>query len=242
MEMLNANNTKKDALENHPAASPVNLMGDTYEELPQSLRPDPNKIQLTALGLAAELTEKHVQVGETMVKVKPTVPYEALLENVQWAVNYICDDRPFISAPLQHLVTELSILRVYTNIDCVQFDHPAFLANRVYEFYDIVEAHDGFDKIKNLISKKQLAFYYKVLTETIDSLMAYRNSAAGVIERLSFMAKKDGDDMTATLAMLKDESEMGAAYRLLNITDGGAEAAQISEILQQFAGGATSEE
>lgn len=175
------------------------------------------KVTIAEIGISDFSAEKQVQVGGAFIKVRTLIPYEKLLKMIQWGIDLIIDDRPYIATALEHIVTEMSILHAYTNIDCSLFNTTDFSADDIYETYDILEAHDCFGKVAAQIDKKQLAFYRKIMHDSIRSIIDYRNSAAGVLERLQQAAKKDAGDMDRINNILQDEKQIGVAYRLLNM-------------------------
>lgn len=175
------------------------------------------KVTIADIGVADFSAEKSVQIGAAFVTVRTQIPYERLLDMIQWGIDLIIDDRPYIATALEHIVTELSILHAYTDITCSLFDVESPDAKDIYEVYDILKQHDAFSKVAAQIDADQLAFYRKILHDSVRSIIDYRNSAAGVLERLQRFASEDAGNMEKLNGMLADEKQMGVAYRLLNM-------------------------
>lgn len=193
----------------------------------------PNKkVSIADIGITDLSTKKHVQIGKAMIEIITILPYEKLLDTLQLAVTLIIDDRAYVNIPLEHIVTELSILAAYTNIELPIFDDLDFTAERAYETYDILFAADAFGKVAAQIDKKQLEFYRKTLKATTDSILEYRNSTAGVFERLTTSAKADSNQFESVLSSLEDEKKMGVAYKLLHMMgqDGNSETIDMQAI------------
>lgn len=175
------------------------------------------KVTIADIGIPIPPARKTIQIGNAFVSVLPVAAYEDILDTMQWAINSLIDDRTYISAPLEHVITELSIIKLYTDIYTPLFDEISFAAKDVFETYDILFSNDAFEKIFALIDKEQLHFYRKALSATSKSIIDYRNSMAGILERLSTQAKDDNGNMESILAAFEDEKTMGVAYKMLNL-------------------------
>lgn len=148
-----------------------------------------DKININSFGTSGAPSVVYLQVGEGTVEVMRRIPYSEVLNAIQWSVNLIIDERTFISAPIAAIIEDVAIAKFYSNIDVSMFNSESFDIEAGYKFYDIVSDFDGFNKIKDLIDEKQLKFFHDNLWKTMESIVTYRNSAAGILERLSFQAK-----------------------------------------------------
>lgn len=196
-----------------------------------SLRPAvSNKVPLSAFGLPQLPPPAVKLVGATQIEVQIVLPYEVVLEAIQWAINYILDDRTFISAPLREIITTVAIVKYWTNVDCEKVDDIAFDPNQLYEYYDMFMHFGIVDAARELINKKQLAFFERTLAATLDSLVSYRNSASGIIEQLRGEAKEDEFNLTSALDLLNNGAEMDMVRKVMRVvTDEASSIESVSE-------------
>lgn len=140
------------------------------------------KIKLNTLGVK-EYEIKYVPYGNIVIEVKTSLPYEEIMDLIQWAINYTMGDRTFISEPLKRIMADLAIIKGFTNLDVDRIEMNDCSASEVYEMYDIVKS-TVLDLIKENIDKEQLKFFNDCFEETLNSLIAYSNSAAGILEKI----------------------------------------------------------
>lgn len=174
-----------------------------------------NRIKLNSLGVIEEIAPQYVQIGEAVVTVKHRIPYEQMLEMIQWSIDYIINDRPFVSAPLKKIIMDFAVLRYFTNFD---FD---FMLNyvdmsEIYEEYDLIRHFEVLEKVKQFIDSSQIEFYEKTLEETLTSVIAYRNSAAGIIDLIAENAKADNAAIDKALNFMDDPSQQAKIKGLLD--------------------------
>lgn len=162
------------------------------------------KVQIINFGALPELEVVAKDIGEATVMIKRRIPYEEVLYAIQWSIGFIMDDRTFISAPLQAIIQDIALLKFYTNIDCSEIEVEGFSSTQLYEWYDILNNFNVPNEVKALINKEQYDFFVKTLNDTLHSLVAYRNSAAGIIDKLAEANGTDKKDLNAALDMLKE--------------------------------------
>lgn len=178
-----------------------------------------DKINLTAFGPLPMQQYTDITIGDATVSVAKTLPYEDILSMVQWAVNQIMDDRPFVSAPIRKIITDVALIKNYTNIDLSRIDLVEFSAAELYEWYDILIAHDVIAQVRAAIDPIQVEFYEKMLHETLDSLVAYRNSTAGILDRIQTMQQNSSEEATNILSMLDNPEELDKVKRMMELMD-----------------------
>lgn len=114
-----------------------------------------DKIQTLALGPFVSPETRYEKVGDAVIMIKPILPYEDVLDMIQWCVNLIVDERPFVSEPLHQVVKNMALVKYYTNLDSADIlDEPTFSLKELFERYDILISHEVFDRIRNFIDKK----------------------------------------------------------------------------------------
>lgn len=140
------------------------------------------KIKLNTLGIK-DHEIKYVSYGNIVIEVKTSLPYEEIMDLIQWAINYTMGDRTFISEPLKRIMADLAIIKGFTNLDVDRIEMNDCSASEVYEMYDIVKS-TVLDLIKENIDGEQLKFFNDCFEKTLDSLIIYSNSAAGILEKI----------------------------------------------------------
>lgn len=165
---------------------------------------DTSKVSILQFGAVPAPETIYVQVGDASLEVTKKLPYEQVIEAIEWAVNSILDDRTFISAPLYEIIQDIAIVKFYTNLDTSDIGAEYFNLTDFYEWYDILQSFEVIDKVSRMIDEKQLTFFRETLAKTVHSLMEYRNSAAGIIDRLTAQNNKDNLEMSTVLERLTD--------------------------------------
>lgn len=173
-----------------------------------------DKIKISSLGILPENESRHITIGDTTVEVKRRIPYEEMLDLVQFCIDYTINDRPFISAPLKQLIKDFGILRFYTNFD-TSFLETYEEMKDVYSEYDVIRAFDVMNKVIDLIDAEQIAFFNRTLEETLTSISLYRNSAQGIVDALSDAAKDVNQNMDEAMKLLGDSKQMENINSLL---------------------------
>ena len=176
-----------------------------------------DKIQLTEFRIAENETIQTV-VNGVAVTVNKTIPYEKVLDAIQWCIDFIINDRPFISAPLKRIVKDFAILKWYTNLD-ISFMEEFHEMKDIYENYDIADSYGVIEQVKAFIEKKQAAFFDKTLDETLEAIEKYRNSARGIVDTLADSAKDDTSAMQEALDLIGDEEQNKKIVDLLKFAE-----------------------
>lgn len=177
-----------------------------------------DKIKIATLGMPNQAENKIVEIGDAQIEITPIIPYEKMLEMVQWCVSIILDDRPYISEPVRQVVEDFAILKYYTNLE-IPMDQPEFDLSRMYEDYDLLLSHDVIETVIRMISQRQFEMFRTHLYKTLTSIMEYRNSAAGLIDKLSAMAKSDTNAINDALSTLTDPEKLQQVNHLMEIVD-----------------------
>lgn len=205
-----------------------------------NLAKNKDKISLFAFGSVTPIEPQIKVIGEQEIKIWETIPYEQVLDAIQWAINYILDDRTFISAPLNAIIYDIAICRYWSNIDCSEVDSLDFDAIRCYEFYDALQHFGIIDAVTNLIQPKQLQFFENNLRDTLNSLVAYRNSAAGIIESLQQKSGEDTLNLNKAMDIVNDDNQMANIRKVLELFGQEADAAMPETAMQDMRAAAQS--
>lgn len=175
-----------------------------------------DKIKLNTMGIFPKPEEQTIQIGEATVYVQTYIPYEQMLDMIQWCIDYIINDRPFLSAPLKRIMKNFAILKFYTNFD-LGFLETYHNMSDIYAEYDYIQRFGVLEQILPLIDADQLKFFNETLDETLVSIIAYRNSAVGIVEALASNAKTEVSDMQQALDLLKSDENSEEIKSLMDI-------------------------
>lgn len=177
-----------------------------------------NRIKLNSLGVIEEVAPQYVQIGETVVTVERFIPYEKMLDMIQWCIDYIINDRPFISAPLKKIIKDFAILNFYTNFD-FNFMTEYHDMSEIYGEYDFVTRFNVIELVKQHIDANQLKFFEETLEETLQSISTYRNSAVGIVDVLAMKAKEDTNIMEQAMGLISDEDKNSQFVKLMKMAE-----------------------
>lgn len=177
-----------------------------------------DKIKIANLGVANIPSPTTITIGDAQVMVEHVIPYEKLLDMVQWCINIVVDERPFISEPIKQVVLDFAVIKFFTNLEC-PLDEKEFDLAKMYENYDLLMAHNAIEKIKEVISPLQLRTFAVHFEKTAEAIVAYQNSAAGIVDKLSTMAKGNTNLLNEALETFSDPSKLQEVQRMMEIVD-----------------------
>lgn len=178
------------------------------------------RISFDALGVMAPTEPVYIQAGEATIEVKKEITYAEVIDAIQWIVNLVVDDRPFVSPILEDIVTKFALIKYYTNLDAADiFDSEQFEISEVYRRYGILENQGIFDSVMNQINPKQVAFLCDKVSKTMAGIIAYRNSAAGIVDKMADNARENSSIMESAMKMMHDPNQIGEVQKLLAIAE-----------------------
>jgi hypothetical protein len=166
------------------------------------------KVKLSSFQLAAPTT-KSINIGETVFTVRRSIPYEDLLTHVQWAIMLIIDDKGYISEPVRIVIRELVLVAAFSNIDLSRLELSSITQHEVYEIYDIVKKTGIYAATVEFVSAEQLNFFNSTLDATLQSILNYRNSIAGMVELLSVKSETLKEQLSTVLEDFQDDEKIG---------------------------------
>lgn len=177
-----------------------------------------NKIKLNSLGAIEEVAPQYVKIGETVVTVHRFIPYEKMLEMIQWCIDYIINDRPFVSAPLKKIIKDFAVLNFFTNFDFSFIDEYKEMSE-IYEEYDFIYRFNVMEKVLPFIDEGLIKFFNETLDETLASITAYRNSAIGIVDTLADSARERTLEMQEALDVVSDDEKNNRIVQLLKFAE-----------------------
>lgn len=167
------------------------------------------KVSLAEFGLLPKIEDVEVTVNGVTFAVHSRIPYEELLNALQWCIDYVISDQSFVSEPIKKIAKDFAVIKFFTNIDIGNFD----TVSDFYASYDLLCAYGLMEEVIGCIDEKQLNFFYETLDSTVNSIIAYRNSALGLVQTLSESAKANSNSMQEALDMLDNDK----AQKLLEV-------------------------
>lgn len=177
---------------------------------------DANRISVAAIGAVAQEEPIYLQIGEATIELRRKVPYMEVIDMIQWCIDFIINDRPFISAPLQEIIENLALVKFYTNIDCDAIMNQIEM-EKIYNDYDILLTTGVFDELKAKIDSRQLTFFTQSLHRTLESIIAYRNSARGMVDILADNAENSREAMEEVMKMYTDPKNAARMQQLTSV-------------------------
>lgn len=167
---------------------------------------DNNRISINTLTAAPEKDSIFLEIGGATIEVKPHVSTEELMATMEWVVNVVCGDNPFISAPLLRMVKDFAIIGAYTNLDCSIINKGQDMSE-IYREYDVINSLGIMENIVPKLDAKQIAFFETMTDKTLESIIAYRNSAKGIVDALAADAKLDTKQMEEAMDILNNPNK-----------------------------------
>lgn len=177
-----------------------------------------DKIKINTLGPLEEPSLVEKVIGEAQVIIRPSIPYEEMLDMIQWCIDFTINDRPFLSAPLRRIIKDFAILKFYTNFDFSFMDTVHELKD-IYGEYDLLKRYAVVEAVLEVVDPAQLKFFNETLDETLTSILAYRNSAQGIVDSISDAAKDVNKDVEGALAMVDDPEKMEKIAKIMQFAE-----------------------
>lgn len=174
-----------------------------------------DKINISLFGDVQSAEYTYRDFAGATVAMRREAPYAETMETIQWAVNQIVDDRPFVSAPLQKIITDLAIIRLYTNIEIEDFGS----SEELYRIYDVLTSTEVIFTVKEYITPSQREFIIDGVADTVKNIISYRNSAAGLIEALTAQSDLQSAELQKMFETLQDPSQFKEARHFMEVFD-----------------------
>lgn len=175
---------------------------------------DNNRISISAIGAIPQEETIYLQIGEATVAITPHIPFEKLVDAIQWSIDFIVGDKPFVSPLLTKVVADLAVINFFTSIDA-GLENAYETPEDIYEDYDRLMRFDVIENVESKIDAKQLKFFRETLKEMLNSIDTYRNSAKGIVDSLALDAQKDINTMQQAMDVIGDEEQNKRIANLL---------------------------
>lgn len=172
-----------------------------------------SKIQLSNFAPPSPTATSH-SINGVDFEITSFIPYEDLLTSIQWAILLITDSKGYISEPVKIACRELILVAAYTNLDLSRLELAEISQRELYEMYDIVKNCGIISAVKATIDPDQLDFFLTTLDATLNSIMTYRNSAAGILELLSAESATMKENLSTILNDFNDTEKTATVVKM----------------------------
>jgi hypothetical protein len=167
----------------------------TYSEFPAT-----EKVSITLLSFPESEVQTYT-INDQEILVHSLIPYETLFAALQETITGIVGEYGYISGGKYQVVSEIIILKYFTNLDLTLFDSETG-AFEIYSTYDILKPH--FKYITDLINAEQLQFFYDTLEKTVQYIVTFRNSIAGILDSLKDQTESLNQDQDNLVEKIQD--------------------------------------
>lgn len=158
-----------------------------------------DKVSISSLGAIAESEYSYIDYNGASIAVRRSAPTVDLMAAIQWGINVLVDDRPFISTPIQSIVEDFCVLKAFTNVDVEGIDFTDTLS--VYAAYDVVKPL--LSKVYTFFDVTKVSFLLNGLRGATENIVKYRNSAAGILQSMTENGSDQMDKLNDMLNQLK---------------------------------------
>lgn len=177
------------------------------------------KIKLANLGPIGDPQIEYIQKGNVVIEVKKRIPFEQLMDLIQWGINYSISDRTFVSTPLVEVMENFAIIKFFTNLDLSFIESPNCTPSEVYESYDIIFSTKVIEEVKQLIDPEELDFITRNFSATIHELMSYNNSAAGILDKISNEKMGQLMEVDTIKSILQEDPDIDKILRMFELNN-----------------------
>ena len=161
------------------------------------------KVAFSKLALKKQEEVKLVKIGNFDIEVKQYLPVNEKLDLVARVLNGAHDENNFPNPIKIEVIGTLEIIMAYTNISFTekQKEDPMKL-------YDMLNASRVLNLIIGLVPEGEFYYLNKTVHEMANNIVAYRNSAMGIMERITTDYSNLDLDASAIQKELADPNNM----------------------------------
>ena len=161
------------------------------------------KIPFSKLGLSKDTSMTLVEWNDQNIEVKNYLPIKEKIELVENIVNKSVDENGYYNPIKIYVNTIIEVINSYTNISFTekQKEDPMKL-------YDMLNASRVLNLIIGLVPEGEFYYLNKTVHEMANNIVAYRNSAMGIMERITTDYSNLDLDASAIQKELADPNNM----------------------------------
>ena len=169
------------------------------------------KIAFGKLDLRKNQEVVELQVDDdVVVEVKQYLPINDKLELVSSIVNTAVEDGNIVNYGRLDVLFAINIIKAYTNISFTEKQ-----LEDVAKLYDLLVSSGFYETVKNIIPKSETEYIYNLIYKTASDIIAYRNSAVGIMEALSQDYKNLEFDAEALQKKINDPESLSFLKEVL---------------------------
>lgn len=147
---------------------------------------------------------------DVVVEVKRYLPINDKLELVSSIVNTAVEEGNIVNYGRLDVLFAINIIKAYTNISFTEKQ-----LEDVAKLYDLLVSSGFYETVKNIIPKSETEYIYNLIYKTASDIIAYRNSAVGIIEALSQDYKNLEFDAEALQKKINDPESLSFLKEVL---------------------------
>ena len=161
------------------------------------------KVSFTKLAIKVNQDVKNIDFNGIDIEVKQYLPINTKLEIISNVINASADDNNFANPVKISVFTTLEIMYNYTNINFTdkQKEEPTKL-------YDMMMSSGLIAAVVNAIPEAEYQEIINGVADSIDAIYTYRNSAVGLLERVTEDYSALNLDASTIHAKLADPANM----------------------------------
>lgn len=156
-----------------------------------------------------EIVELQID-DDVVVEVKQYLPVNDKLELVSNVVNTAVENGNIVNYGQLDVLFAINIIKAYTNINFTEKQ-----LEDVAKLYDLLVSSGFYEAVKNTIPTTETDYIYGLIYRTANDIIAYRNSAVGIMETLSQDYKNLEFDAEALQKKINDPESLSFLKEVL---------------------------
>ena len=154
----------------------------------------------------------HIVLADgTQIDVKTYLPVQDKLALISRVIQQAHEQDSNYSNPVKaNVYRDLEVIFAYTNISFTEKQ-----LEDVAKLYDLLVSSGFYETVKNIIPKSETEYIYNLIYKTASDIIAYRNSAVGIMEALSQDYKNLEFDAEALQKKINDPESLSFLKEVL---------------------------
>lgn len=137
------------------------------------------KVNFGKLGLTRNNAIIEKNFNGFNIEIKEYLPVEEKLNLISDVLNSSVDEHNYYNPAKLHIFKILHVVYAYTNVSFTEKQK-----EDVYKLFDLMMGSGLIQLVLNTVPEEELLFIQEAVEETIKSIYAYKNSAAGIMESI----------------------------------------------------------
>lgn len=158
----------------------------------------------------------YLQVGSETIELTPTPTTERILEAIQWSLDLTIQDNEIVSEAVKIMFMRMGMVKAFTNIE---IDFADKTVADIYSAYDTIVYSGLINEIKIKASKTAIEFFEKSFCVTVENIITYRQSAAGILTTITRQAQTSTAEMKENLEFASRSENLKTLTNLVNMAE-----------------------